>query len=97
MNITRKNRRDAYNAVIPKVQRRKDMIKYVLASSEDGMTAEEILSKLVASGMISYEDNNFVRPRLTEMKADGEVCVVGRRPSRKTGKNTSVWKLTVKQ
>ena len=34
---------------------------------------------------------NFVAPRLTELKGAGVLEVVGKKPSKRTGKNTAVW------
>ena len=66
MNITRRNRREAYNQIIPKRDNRKELILSVLKEHANGMTAEEIAQSLVESGKISHMDMNFVRPRLTE-------------------------------
>lgn len=94
MNITKKNRREAYNKIIPERNKRKAMILAVLANGDSsGMTAEEIVDTLYKSGKIPSPDMNYVRPRLTEMKESGEVSVVGRRPSVRTGRNTAVWKV----
>ena len=60
--------------------------------SPGGMTADEIGEKLVSEGKIPTNSPNFTRPRLTEMKAEGKVVIVGRRPG-KSGCNTAVWKV----
>lgn len=93
MNITRKNRREAYDKIIPKRDNRKELILSVLKAHPNGMTAEEVAQALVDSGKISHMDMNFVRPRLTELKESDKVQVVGRRPSVITGRNTAVWKV----
>jgi hypothetical protein len=93
LNITRKNRREAYNKIIPKRDNRKGLILSVLKEHPDGMTAEEVVQALVDNGKISHMDMNFVRPRLTELKESGMVQVIGRRPSAITGRNTAVWKV----
>ena len=49
------------------------------------------LQKLVAAGHLKYYDRNFVAPRLTELKGAGVLEVVGKKPSKRTGKNTAVW------
>jgi len=38
----------------------------------------------------------IVAPRLTELKDEGVVEVVGKKPSKRTGKNTAVWAVTKK-
>ena len=93
MNITRKNRREAYNKIIHKRDNRKGLILSVLKEHPDGMTAEEVVQALVDKGNFSHMDMNFVRPRLTELKESGMVQVIGRRPSAITGRNTAVWKV----
>lgn len=93
MNITRKNRREAYDKIIPKRDNHKELILSVLKAHPNGMTAEEVAQALVDSGKISHMDMNFVRPRLTELKESDKVQVVGRRPSVITGRNTAVWKV----
>lgn len=93
MSIELRDRRDAYNQVKPKRQNRKAMILNVLTSGDPGgMTADEIGERLVAEGKILTNSPNFTRPRLTELKAEGKVEVVGRRPG-KSGCNTAVWKV----
>ena len=52
---------------------------------------EEITDELVAVGHLKYYDRNFVAPRLTELKGAGVLEVVGKKPSKRTGKNTAVW------
>lgn len=65
----------------------------ILTSGDPGgMTADEIGEKLVSEGKIPTNSPNFTRPRLTEMKAEGKVMIVGRRPG-KSGCNTAVWKV----
>lgn len=93
MSITLKDRREAYESIKPKRPNRKAMILEVLTAGDPGgMTADEIGDRLVADGKIADNSPNFTRPRLTELKAEGVVEVVGRRPS-KLGRNTAVWKV----
>lgn len=93
MSIALKNRREAYNHTNPKHPNRKTMILEVLTSGDPGgMTADEIGEELVARGKIDANNPNFTRPRLTELKAEGKVVVVDKRPG-KSGYNTAVWKV----
>ena len=85
MSIALKNRREAYDQIEPKRPNRKAMILDVLTSGDPG-------EKLVSEGKIPTNSPNFTRPRLTEMKAEGKVMIVGRRPG-KSGCNTAVWKV----
>lgn len=93
MSIALRDRREAYDQIKPKRANRKAMILEVLTSGDPGgMTADEIGDRLVADGKISTNSPNFTRPRLTELKAEGKVIIVGRRPG-KSGCNTAVWKV----
>lgn len=94
MSITLKNRREAYENVKPKRDNRKALILEVLKNGDPGgMTAEEVAQQLLKDGKIPYIDPNFTRPRLTELKEDGKVEVVGKRRSFTTARNTAVWKV----
>lgn len=93
MSIELKDRREAFRKIRPDRSNRKAMILNVLTNGDPGgMTADEIGDRLVAEGIIATNSPNFTRPRLTELKADGVVEVVGRRPG-KSGCNTAVWKV----
>lgn len=92
-SIELRNRREAYEKVKPKRPNRKNMILDVLTSGDPGgMTADEIGDRLVETGKIPDNSPNFTRPRLTELKEDGKVTIVGRRPG-KSGCDVSVWKV----
>lgn len=91
MNIAIKNRREAYERVKPKRPNRKDMILDVLTAGDPGgMTADEIGEQLVKAGKILENNPNFTRPRLTELKDEGKVEVVGKRMGN-SGYSTAVW------
>lgn len=93
MSIALRNRREAHDQIEPRRPNRKAMILDVLTSGDPGgMTADEIGEKLVSEGKIPTNSPNFTRPRLTEMKAEGKVVIVGRRLG-KSGCNTAVWKV----
>lgn len=66
---TRTTRRQSYDAVLPKREKRCRLILETLGSRE--MTASEITEDLVAAGRIPYFNRNYVAPRLTEMKQMG--------------------------
>ncbi len=89
-SITFETRRESHEEIIPKKENRQQVILDVLADRE-GMTVDEIADALIMNGTIKYYDRNFVAPRLTELKEGGEVKVVGKRQSRRTGKNVAVW------
>lgn len=93
LSIALKNRREACKKVKPKRLNRKDMILEVLTSGDPGgMTADEIGDCLVAAGKIHNNSPGFTRPRLSELKEEGKVMIVGKRPG-KSGCSTLVWKV----
>lgn len=72
---TRETRRQSYDAVLPKREKRCRLILETLGARE--MTASEITEELVAAGEIPYFNRNYVAPRLTEMKQMGILKTVG--------------------
>lgn len=89
-NITRETRRQSYDGILPERGKRCRIILEMLADRE--MTVEEITDELVQNGTIKYYDRNFVAPRLTELKDEGVVEVIGKKPSKRTGKNVAIWR-----
>ncbi len=89
--ILRQDREEAYESVKPSIPKRKGEILSCLSNGEE-MTVTEILEELVHRGVLIFPDRNYVAPRLSEMREDGLVEVVGHRPSR-TGRNEAIWKL----
>lgn len=87
--ITKQTRRQSYDGIRT---RRGERCKLILETlGNRSMTVEEITDELVATGHLKYYDRNFVAPRLTELKGAGVLEVVGKKPSKRTGKNTAVW------
>ena len=74
---TKETRRQSYDAVLPKREKRCRLILETLGGRQ--MTASEITEELVAAGEIPYFNRNYVAPRLTEMKQMGILKTVGRR------------------
>ena len=88
--ITKETRRESYEAIIPKITDRKSLILEIM--KDRAMTAHEITEELLAKRYIKYYDRNFVSPRLTELKEDGMVEVVGKKFCSRTRRRVSVWK-----
>lgn len=86
---TRTTRRQSYDAVLPKREKRCRLILETLGSRE--MTASEITEDLVAAGRIPYFNRNYVDPRLTEMKQMGILKTVGRRKATRSDATEAVW------
>lgn len=86
--ITKQTRRQSYDGIRTRSGERCKLILETLGNRS--MTVEEITDELVAAGHLKYYDRNFVAPRLTELKGAGVLEVVGKKPSKRTGKNTAV-------
>lgn len=84
MSITHETRHEAYEASRVDAPRRQLLILNCLREN-GGMTADEIADKL------GFVDLNAVRPRLTELMMADLVHTTGKRASRRSGKNVSVW------
>ena len=63
---TRETRRQSYDAVLPKREKRCRLILETLGARE--MTASEIIEELVAAGEIPYFNRNYVAPRLDHLE-----------------------------
>ena len=87
--ITKQTRRQSYDGIRTRSGERCKLILETLGNRS--MTVEEITDELVAAGHLKYYNRNFVAPRLTELKGAGVLEVVGKKPSKRTGKNTAVW------
>lgn len=68
-------------------KRRCYQIREVLNNNKEGLTAREI------SDILGYPERNYVAPRLTEMKARGEVETVDKRYDKETDRIVAVYKL----
>ena len=86
---TKETRRQSYDAVLPKREKRCRMILETLGGRQ--MTASEITEELVAAGEIPYFNRNYVAPRLTEMKQMGILKTVGRRKATRSDATEAVW------
>ena len=90
---TRETRRQSYDAVLPKREKRCRLILETLGARE--MTASEITEELVAAGKIPYFNRNYVAPRLTELKDIGVLETVGRRKATRSDATEAVWARTL--
>lgn len=89
MSITEETRRESYETVKPSTSKRRQMILDILGNGE--MTANEIAEALHEKGITPFYERNFAAPRLTELKADGKVKVVGKKYCAKTGRMAALW------
>lgn len=93
MSIQSENRREAYYEVQQDAPTRRWYIVNILRLHPNGMTAEDILQVLLDDGIIAAIDPNYVRPRLTELCAEGLIEAAGKAKSHRTGKRVTVWRL----
>lgn len=89
---TKETRRQSYDAILPKREKRCRLILETLGGRE--MTASEITEELVTAGRIPYFNRNYVAPRLTEMKQMGLLKTVGRRKATRSEATEAVWART---
>ena len=87
---TKETRRASYEAVLPKVNKRRRLILNTLGNTEQ--TVSELTDALVEAGYIPYFNRNYVAPRLTELKDMGIVETCGRRKSTHSTATEAVWR-----
>lgn len=87
---TRETRRESYEAILPKVNKRCGLILHTLGGRE--LTVSEITDELVQQGHIPYFNRNYVAPRLTELKEMGVVETCGRRKATHSNATEAVWR-----
>jgi predicted transcriptional regulator len=88
---TKETRRESYEKVKPETPNRRALILEILEKGPK--TAHEIVESLLSRKVIPYYDRNFVSPRLTELKKEQKVEVVGKKYEGKTDRQVAVWKI----
>ena len=83
--------RRAFERIVPRLSARQRLILSALETWAGAPpTAYELFTHLQAQGAV--RDLNDVRPRLTELKADGRVLDVGTRRCTITGRSAHTWR-----
>ncbi len=83
--------RTAFEQIAPRLSTRQRLILSALKAWEGTPpTAYELFMRLRAEGAV--RDLNDVRPRLTELKADGRVLDMGTRRCTITGRSAHTWR-----
>ena len=83
--------RTAFEQIVPRLSTRQRLILSTLETWEGTPpTAYELFTHLRAQG--AARDLNDVRPRLTELKADGRVLDMGTRRCTITGRSAHTWR-----
>ena len=83
MEITKETRQESY--IRRPVTRKEDILRFM---GNKAMTARQI-----AYGM-GYTDLNAVKPRLTELKAEGKIKVIEKAYDSVSDRNVAVWRRT---
>ena len=83
--------RTAFEQIVPRLPTRQRLILSTLETWQGTPpTAYELFMRLRAEGAV--RDLNDVRPRLTELKADGRVLEAGTRACTITGRSAHTWR-----
>ena len=83
--------RTAFEQIVPRLSTRQRLILSTLETWQGTPpTAYELFTHLQAQGAV--RDLNDVRPRLTELKADGRVLDMGTRACTITGRSAHTWR-----
>ena len=86
---TRETRRQSYDAVLPKREKRCRLILETLGARKT--PSREIAAELVRAGGIPCFNRTYVAPRPTEMKQMGSLKTVGRRKATRSDATEAVW------
>jgi len=89
--ITDETREESHEMILATASKRRVIILEILASNE--MTANEIAEVLFEKGYTPFYERNFAAPRLTELKAEGKIEVVGKKYCERTGRKIAVWRI----
>lgn len=78
MEITKETRRESYGAAKQDAAARRRVILEIL-TERGQLTAREVAAELYRRGITPSDERNYSAPRLTELKAAGQVEVTGKR------------------
>lgn len=92
MSITDETRRESYDAAQEEAAARRRVVLEILSGS-GGMTAREVAAELYRRGETPTGERNYAAPRLTELKAAGQIEVTGKTICADTGRSVAVWRI----
>ena len=91
-NITMETRRESYDLITEETAAaRRKIILNILQHAPHGMTARELAAELYRRRITPSDERNLTAPRLTELKALGQVKVLKKKKCAYTGRNVAVW------
>jgi hypothetical protein len=95
MSIPKETRRESYNIIRNTLTQRQRVVLQILRDWGD-LTAQEVATVLLWSGITPTDERNFAAPRLTELAEAGLVQAVGKKICDKTGRRVTVWSAVAK-
>ena len=90
MSITDETRRESYAAAQQDAAARRRVILEILTGRGE-LTAREVADELHRRGVTPSDERNFAAPRLTELKAAGQIEVTGKKICERSGRSVAVW------
>jgi len=90
-STTFQTRHESYETIKPKCHKRHSEILSILDGKQ--MTANEIAMELYNQDKTPYFERNYAAPRLTELEKDGKVRIVGKRPSKPSGRMCAIYEV----
>ncbi|WP_250228653.1 DNA gyrase [Anaeropeptidivorans aminofermentans] len=90
MDITKETRRESYGAAQQEAAARRRVILEIL-TERGKLTAREVAAELHQRGITPTDERNYSAPRLTELKAAGQIKVTGKKICDRTGRSVAVW------
>lgn len=91
--VTEQTRREAYEAIKPKMAPRQSMVLELFLSGGE-YTVDEAVDKLWKGGLIAYPDRNFVAPRITELLHRHRLEVAGKKKSPRSTRQVAIFRAT---
>jgi len=90
MDIPQKTRRESYETAQQDAAARRRIILEILTERGE-LTAREVAAELYRRGITPTDERNYSAPRLTELKAAGQIEVTGKKMCDRTGRNVALW------
>lgn len=92
-NITKETRRESYDEVLKKLNKRQALVYTYLRSFPEGTTAKNLAVHMHSNGDASSPERNSTHPRLNELVKEGYVEVIGKKQCTYTGRKVAVYKV----
>ena len=90
MSITDETRRESYSVAKESAATRRRVVLEILIERGQ-LTAREIAVELHRRGITPSDERNYSAPRLTELKAAGQIETTGKKICNRTGRSVALW------